>query len=60
MDLEKCPDCGREVSRNAKTCPHCGGKTRNAHRVEEERISIIAFAILIVPAVLYFFSMVGR
>lgn len=60
MDLEECPDCGREVSRNAKTCPHCGGKTRNAARIEDERISAIALAIFIVPAVLYFLSMVGR
>jgi predicted ATP-dependent serine protease len=24
MDLVKCPDCGKEISRSAFSCPHCG------------------------------------
>ena len=24
MALIKCPECGKEISDNAKTCPHCG------------------------------------
>ena len=24
MALIKCPECGKEVSNNAKACPHCG------------------------------------
>lgn len=24
MALVKCPDCGKEVSTEAKACPHCG------------------------------------
>jgi uncharacterized protein (DUF983 family) len=23
-NLKPCPDCGREVSKNAGKCPHCG------------------------------------
>jgi hypothetical protein len=23
-NLKPCPDCGREVSKNAAKCPHCG------------------------------------
>jgi hypothetical protein len=26
MALKKCKECGKEVSTNAKTCPHCGVK----------------------------------
>jgi hypothetical protein len=24
--LFQCPDCGKDVSKSAKTCPHCGNK----------------------------------
>ena len=24
MAMTKCPECGKEVSDTAKTCPHCG------------------------------------
>ncbi|MDP2417420.1 MAG: zinc ribbon domain-containing protein [Hydrogenophaga sp.] len=27
MALVKCSDCEKEVSKNAKTCPHCGKDT---------------------------------
>ncbi len=50
MDLEKCPDCSREVSRNAKRCPHCGGRTEHAKRVEDERIKFFAVAFIVVVA----------
>ena len=29
MALIKCPDCGKEFSENASTCPQCGYKKRN-------------------------------
>ncbi len=28
MALKECKDCGKEVSTNAKTCPHCGAPAR--------------------------------
>lgn len=27
MALIKCPECGKEISDTATTCPHCGTKT---------------------------------
>jgi len=30
MALVTCPDCSREVSSNAVSCPHCGAPLRNA------------------------------
>lgn len=27
--LIKCPDCGKEISRKAKSCPHCGCPMEN-------------------------------
>ena len=29
MGLMKCPDCGREISENAKQCPYCGSPFEN-------------------------------
>ena len=28
MNLVKCPDCSKEVSKNAQKCPHCGAKLK--------------------------------
>ncbi|WP_082091389.1 zinc-ribbon domain-containing protein [Paracidovorax citrulli] len=28
MNLIKCPDCNKEVSKNAQKCPHCGAKLK--------------------------------
>lgn len=29
MALIKCPECGQEISDTAKSCPHCGYKTKS-------------------------------
>jgi RNA polymerase subunit RPABC4/transcription elongation factor Spt4 len=29
MALIKCKDCGKEISKQAKTCPQCGRKKKN-------------------------------
>ena len=26
MELVKCPDCKRDISKAAETCPHCGSR----------------------------------
>ncbi len=31
--LCECPDCGREVSKNADICPHCGRKLRSGRKI---------------------------
>jgi len=33
MSLTKCKECGIMVSSEAKTCPHCGAKTKKSHPV---------------------------
>lgn len=27
-NLINCKDCGKEISKKAKTCPHCGAKVK--------------------------------
>ncbi len=38
MALIKCPDCGREVSENAKTCMYCGAPLK---KDEKEKVVLI-------------------
>jgi len=39
--LTKCKDCGQEISKKAKTCPHCGAKA-------PKRTSLFAWLVLFV------------
>lgn len=45
MALIKCPECNREISDTAKTCPHCGYKL-NAEQVRH-RNKIISWTIVL-------------
>jgi zinc ribbon protein len=31
VSLRECPDCGNNISRSARACPHCGRPGRKAH-----------------------------
>ncbi len=42
MSLEKCPECGGQVSTKARACPHCGAP-RMPH-------AMLAFAIVTLVA----------
>lgn len=43
--LAQCPECGKEMSRTAKACPHCGFAP-NAGKVKDLKIvGGVAFAI---------------
>lgn len=59
MELDECRYCGHEVHPHAKQCPNCGGKTRYADRVEDDRIQIIVVGIFIAMAVVCFLGWVG-
>lgn len=59
MNTEECPDCGREVSCNAKVCPHCGGKTRYAQRAENSRIELAVVWVMIIMGVIMFLAFVA-
>ena len=43
MALTKCRECGREVSKTAKACPHCGART--------PRTSVLGKILLVVGVV---------
>ena len=34
MALTKCPECGKEVSTSAETCPHCGYPLKKVQKEE--------------------------
>lgn len=42
MSLKSCKECGKQVSSNAKTCPHCGAKLKMGFFLK----AIIGFIIL--------------
>lgn len=52
MALIKCPECGSEISSNAKRCPHCGGKTEYAIKNRNKWLS--NFLIITILLVLVF------
>ena len=43
--LKKCKTCGEEIAKNAKTCPKCGAKNKNANPL---LIGIIALIVIII------------
>lgn len=50
MSTEKtttCGTCGKEIAKNAKTCPHCGGKNKKAGS-KKLLFAIIAIIIIII------------
>jgi len=46
MKLKPCPDCEREVSINALTCPHCGLK------LKQEQTAVGVLAAILIPVVI--------
>lgn len=56
MALIKCSECGKEISSNAKACPHCGNPTKNRKFDVDKEVSalkkflivgIVIFAIVV-------------
>ena len=50
-NLITCPDCKKEISRNAEACPHCGAPTRiklNKKSVNSKIYIILAIIILVI------------
>lgn len=46
-NLITCKDCGKEISKNAKTCPHCGAKIKKLGLIAKVFIGIIGLFVLI-------------
>lgn len=56
MALIKCSECGKEISSNARSCPHCGNPTKNRKFDVDKEVSalkkflivgIVIFAIVV-------------
>ena len=45
--LQKCPDCGEIISRNADVCPKCGGKVATARSIFASLISLCVIGLAI-------------
>ena len=51
MSLTKCKDCGKEISKSAKTCPNCGKPQNNSNSLLIGcLIIVLLFLILIVAS----------
>jgi len=58
MALEKCPECGKEISSNAESCPHCGAPTLNAKSAAASssaaRVILMVMAVMsVIPAIMF-------
>ena len=51
MALEKCPECGGQLSTRARFCPHCGYV-----RVQKALVIAVAGALALLGAVLVFLT----
>jgi predicted nucleic acid-binding Zn ribbon protein len=52
MALTQCVQCGKEISTEAKTCPHCGKITSSGPRVSRRArviVTLIAMAVILLP-----------
>lgn len=45
--LTTCKTCGAEISKNAKSCPHCGAKSKKGHPILIGVLAIIIFIAII-------------
>lgn len=55
MALQPCPECGREISTTATSCPHCGAKTRS-RRLSDVAILLLVAALVLVVGTYCFLS----
>ena len=52
MALISCPECKKQVSDQAKSCPHCGVKLKKAKSDEAKAGRIVAVIVLVIVLVL--------
>jgi len=53
MALNKCKECGKEVSSQAKTCPHCGAPVQAGGIFAMAILIAVFFVLILVYAALY-------
>lgn len=61
MALINCQECGREVSDQAKTCPHCGAPPTKLQVVGKslETIGCLLTLLVTIPILLFMLGMCG-
>lgn len=52
MALIKCPECGKEISNTAKSCPNCGYRIKRQKNNVKRKPTIIGGAILIIIVII--------
>ena len=61
MALTKCKDCGREISKKAKACPHCGRQMKKEGVILKGcAILIVGFSFLIFILIIVFQEIGGQ
>ncbi len=60
MALIKCPECGKEISDTAKSCPNCGYRIKRPKNNVKRKLIIIGGAILIIIVVTLLIIQNGR
>ena len=58
MALIKCSECGKEISSNARSCPHCGNPTQNRKIDVDKEVSALK-KVLIVGVIIFSIAIVG-
>lgn len=53
-NLITCPDCKKDVSRSAESCPHCGSKALPTFAAQGEGVIRLIGAVLIIGFMIYF------
>jgi len=55
MALVECQECGKQISKSAKSCPNCGAKTRASKRTSfSNKCNLAVLAILLVALVVVY------
>lgn len=53
MALTKCKECGKEVSTDAKTCPHCGKEIKKTSIWTKKFSSCGCLAVILLIIIVY-------
>ena len=54
MALIKCPDCGKNVSSNAKSCLNCGCPIKSGSETIELLSQVVCYAVVAAAFIVYF------
>lgn len=52
MTLVKCKECGKEISKNAMKCPHCGAQLPTLTQSQRVVWAVVMFIIIFIPVMI--------